>query len=294
MSTTKLVDVQNQIQTFWSDMFMMELREQLLLGALVNKDYEGEIKGLGDTVRVSQITTPKGELRTVGVDADSFNPEKLQTQYVDIKADKRAVGSFEFESLVQLQSQIGNKDSEIRAALLFAVQKQINDYLYSLVSPSASAPDHLVTSVTNFNAGEVSSLRKLASKAKWLKNKPWYILADPSYYKDLLDAQTLTSSDFINDSPVVGGNIVSQRFGWNIIEDNSEGLSNLSASGIGGEDVAIAMHPDFMHLVMQTQPQFKISDLHSNKQFGYVMSVDVVFGAKQGIDGSKKVIKVTA
>jgi hypothetical protein len=291
---TNLLDVQNQIQTFWSDMFMPELREQLLIGSLVNKDYQGSIGRLGDTVRVSQIVSPNGELKTVGVDADTFSPEKLVTQYVDIKADKRAVGSFEFEDLVMLQSQIGNKDSEIRASLVYAVQKQINDYLFSLVNPSVSSPTHVITGVTNFNAGEISKLRKLASQAKWLRNKPWYILADPSYYKDMLDAQTLTSADFVGDQPVIGGQIVNQRFGWNIIEDNSEGLSNLSAAGIGGEDVAVAFHPDFMHLVMQTEPQFKLSDLHSNKQFGFVLSVDVVFGAKLGIDGNLKHIKITA
>jgi hypothetical protein len=288
---TNLQDVEKQVQTFWADMFMPELREAQLIGNLVNKDFEGEIRRLGDTVRVSQILAPKGELKTVGVDADSFNPEKLVTQYVDIKADKRAVGSFEFEDLVMLQSQIGNKDSEIRQALVYSVQKQINDYIFSLVNPSTSNPNHLITGVTNFNAGEVSNLRKLASQAKWLRNKGWFILADASYYKDLLDAQTLTSADFVGDAPVVGGQIVSQRFGWNIIEDNSEGLANLSGTG---EDVALAFHPDFMHLVMQTQPQFKLSDLHPNKQFGFVLSVDVIFGCKLGIDGGIKHIKVTA
>jgi hypothetical protein len=38
------------------------------------------------------------------------------------------------------------------------------------------------------------------------------------------------------------------------------------------------------------QPRFKISDLHSQKKFGYVISVDMPVGAVQLDD--KKVIKI--
>lgn len=295
MASTGLTQVADQIQTFWSPLFMKELRESQLLGALVNKDYEGEIKQLGDTVRVSQINAPSGSLKTAGVDADSFDSDLLTTTKVDVKADKRAVASFEFQDLVQLQSQIGAEDSEIRQSLLFAVQKKINDYLFTLVNPSTSSPDHLITGVTDFNASQLNSCRKLASQAKWMREKGWWALLDPSYYSDLLNAQTLTSSDYVGDErPVVGGQIANQRFGFNLLEDNSDGMSSLSAAGPGGEDAALLFHPDFMHLVMQAGPSFKISDLHPTKKFGYVISVDIVFGAKLGISGNVKHIKVTA
>ena len=116
------------------------------------------------------------------------------------------------------------------------------------------------------------------------------MLLDPAYYSDNLNAQTLTSSDFVPDAPVVSGQIARQRYGFNILEDNSAGIGTLAASGT--EDVCLAFHPDFMLLVMQKEPTFKVSDLHSNKQFGFVISVDMVFGAKLGIDGAKKHITV--
>jgi len=45
-------------------------------------------------------------------------------------------------------------------------------------------------------------------------------------------------------------------------------------------------------MVTQTQVQIKLSDLHSQKKFGVLMSVDIIFGAKLGIEGNKKHIKV--
>lgn len=284
MAVSDVAQVTDQIQKFWAPMFMKELRESLLLGGLVNKDYSGDLKQLGDSVKISQINAPVGQLKTVGTDADSFDSQLLSTTQVTVTADKRAVAAFEFTDLVDLQSQIGAEQSEIRDSLNFAVAQQVNDYLYSLVNPSTSAPDHLLTGVATFDAAQLLVVRKLAAQAKWMKEKGWWLMLDPVYYNDILNATTLTSSDYVGaDQPVIGGQVAKQRFGFNILEDNS-----LSAN------YGLAFHPDFLHLVMQTQPTFKISDMHAQKKFGYVMSVDMVFGAKLGISGNVKHIKITA
>jgi len=292
MPVTGINEVQANVQTMWSELFMDELREDLLLGSLVNKDYDGDIKFKGDTVKVSQINAAAGSLKTVGVDADTFDTELLSTTQIDIKADKRAVGAYEFDDLSMIQSQIGNKDSEIRASLLFAVQKKINSYLYSLVAPSVSAPAHKITGVTDFNAAQLSIVRNKASKAKWMKNKPWWLLSDPDFYGNMTDDAVLTSSDYgATDAPMISGQMALKRKGFNILEDNSDAILTLGTDA--AENKAIAFHPDFMHLVMQTQPTFKISDQHANKRFGFIISVDLVFGAKMGIDGDKKVITIS-
>lgn len=276
-------DIQEMIVKAWSDIFMQELREDLLLGALVNKEYSGQINNAGDKVEVSQINAPTGQLLTVGTDADSFSPESLSASSVEVVANKRAVASYEFEDTVKLMNQLGQKDSEIRQALIYSISKQINDYLYTLFVPSTSAPDHRINSVTDFNASQLAACRLLAAQAKWDKTKGWYALLDPSYYSDVLNAATLTSADYVPDAPIVNGQVAMKRFGFNILEDNSRTT-----------DEGYLFHPDFMHMVMKTQPQFKVSDLHANHKFGFVMSVDMIFGAKLGINGSKKCIKVTA
>ncbi len=286
MALTSVAEVNDQIQKQWSPLFMQELRENLLLGALVNKDYEGAIGTQGDTVRVSQLSAPTGQLRTVGTDADVFDSSQMVWQKVDVVADKRAVASFEIAELAELQSQLGSPagQSALRESLMFAVQKQINDYLWSLTSPSTSAPDHLLTGNASMDATLLGSIRTLAAKAKWKNDGRWYGLLNPDYYGNILAAQTLTSSDYVNGEPaVVGGQVVNKRFGFNLLEDNSRA----SAKGL-------FFHPDFCHLVMQRQPQFKVSDLHSQKKFGYLVSVDIVFGAKIGIDGDVKHIYATA
>ena len=282
MAVTSLAEVSQQIQHFWAPVFSKQLRENLLLGSLVNKEYQGEIKAMGDQVKVSQVNAPTGQLLTVGTDADSFSSEAISTSYVDIVANKRAVASYEFQDLVSIQSMIDGKSQEVMSALNFAVAKQINSYLYSLVSPSTSSPDHSIAGVSDFNASQLAACRILAAQAKWGMDKPWYALLDPQYYGDVLNASTMTSSDYVGaETPAVSGQIAKQRFGFSIFEDNSRSA-----------DYGLLFHPDFMHLVMQQDIQVKVSDLHSQKKFGYVMSVDCIFGAALGINGNVKHIKV--
>jgi hypothetical protein len=287
MTMTSVSDVSNQVQKVWGGTFMDELMSTTLLPSLVNKDFEGALNVKGDTVYVSQITRPTAQRKKVGSGHEYFTTQKLEEQRIAITCDQVISAGYEFDSLVQLQSQIGDQDSKIRQGLLEAYAIELNNYLYSLVSPSTSAPDHSVASVGELNAAALIANRVLAGQAKWSRLGGWFGLIDPSYMGDIFAAATLTSNDYVPDAPVVGGQTALKRFGFNLLEDNSDGLLTLSPAGAGVE-CGLFFHPDFMHLAHQVQPEFEVSSLHSNKQFGYVLSVRAVVGAKLGIDGDVK------
>lgn len=288
MAATELANVQDQVRTYWSDLFMPELRESNPLLALIDKRYDGEIKRSGDTVRVSQVVKAAGETKVIGAAGDNtFTPETLATRFVDIKADRRFVASYSFEDLVDLQSQIHEERSEIRESLLDAMNTQINNYLYSLVAPAAG---QALTGITAIDSTVLKDIRVIAGQQKWFKQPGWYGLLSPEYYGCLLDDVKLTSSDYVNEQPLVGGEVVTRRYGFQMVEDNSDGLGTLSPTP--GNPSAIFFHPAFMHMVTQMQARFKVSDLHSNNEFGYVISVDLIGGASLGIEGDKMHITV--
>lgn len=288
MAITELADVNEQIKKFWSDLFMPELRESNPLLALVDKTYQGDLQRSGDTVYVSQVVKAVGETKVIGAAGDSeFTPEKLVTNRIAIKADRRFVASYEFEDLVDLQSQITAERSEIRESLIDSINTQINNYLYGLVAPVAA---QALTGVVAMDAATLKSIRVIAGKQKWFKQPGWYGLLSPDYYGDVMDETRLTSSDFVADQPVVGGEIVTRRYGFNIIEDNSDGLASLSPTP--GNPSAIFFHPAYCHMVTQMAARFKVSDLHSNNKFGYVISVDMIGGAALGIEGDKLHVSV--
>lgn len=292
MTTTTISDVSNQIQKFWSPIFATKLKEETILPSLVSKQYEGAIQNQGDTVYVSAINRPTAVRKTVGVgDYDSYSSQKMTTTRVAIQADTIIEAGYQFESLVQLQSQIGAQDSAIRQGLFEALEIELNSYLYGKVNPSTSAPDHSISGVTDFNASQLGSVRVLASQAKWGQANRW-LLADPVYFQDMLNATTLTSGDYASDSPMIGGKFVLQRFGFNIVEDNSAGLLAGVGSGSATQDCALAMVPDWLLFVMQQGVTFKLSDLHAQSKRGFLLTAEMLVGAALGIEGNVKHIEI--
>ena len=283
MSATLITDLTNQINKYWAPIWKPELLEANLLANLVNKEYEGDIKRGGDTVHVTQISRPSGQRKTTGSGHDSFVTEKLSTSRISIVANQTISAAYEFDDLLDVQTDLEKNDSLIKANLMQAMGIQLNSYLYSFVN--ASTP---LAAVTDFNATQVSLLRKFAGQKKWNHSKEWYILADSSYHADVLNAATLSSADFVADRPVVSGQVGSKRYGFNIFEDNSDGLLSVIATegGTDSEDVAVAFHPDFLHMVTQVQPSFEIASLTSNKQFGYILVGKMLMGAALGHDSA--------
>lgn len=49
--------LENFIPTIWSAKLFVRLRKALVFGSLVNNEYEGEITGMGDTVKINEIGT---------------------------------------------------------------------------------------------------------------------------------------------------------------------------------------------------------------------------------------------
>jgi hypothetical protein len=293
MPATDIRELEEQIQKFWAPIFVPELKETAILPNLINTEYSSNLQAYGDTVYVSMVEAADGSRQQIDSSGNhvAIATEKLKTQRVGIVADQIFSASFELDSLIDIQSQLGNPSgqSAIRNALLKGVELQINSYLYSLVAPSASNPDHQLSGVTDFNFTQLQNVRKLASSAKWPKDKPWYLLLDPQYMNDFMNDTKNTSADFVNDLPLIGGQRPFSRSGFQILEDNSDALRTM---GTSSDDHGLAFHPDFLYMVAQSQPQFKLSDLHSNKQRGYILTVDLLGGAKLGLQGNVKHIKI--
>lgn len=284
MASINLGDNASQVVKYWSTRATTQLREKLLLGGIVSKEYAGEIKAQGDTVKIYSVNAPTATTNTIGTsNSNVFTGSAISTAAVDLKVDKITTAAYEFSSEMEMLSLLSSSNPEVMQSLVYAVEKAINTYLYSVIVPSVSAPDHTINLVTNFDNSQLLACRLLAATAKWDTSKPWYALLDPSYYNDQLAVTTNVSSDYVPDAPVVGGQIRAQRYGFTIVEDNS--LST---------DTAYLLHPDAVNFVMAQELQVKFSDLHPTGKHGIMMSVSCMYGAALGIDGAKKCIKVTA
>lgn len=264
------------IPEIWSAKMYQELRNDVMFANIFSREYEGEIKNFGDTVNVQQIVAPTGEIITD--DKAQFSSSTMQVNRIAITANKRASAAFEFTDMAQLQSMAFQQDAQ--EALLYAIRLKLESDIIASLVPSASNPDHQIApaSASDLASADLGSIRTLLSSAKVPVSNRKLLLA-PSYYGDLLSKTQVTSSEFVSGNSAQSG-VVSQFMGFEIMEHNL-----LSA------DVGYAVHPSAMLLVMQQDIRIKISDLHSQNKYGYLLSADMVYGFTLADD--KRLVKIS-
>lgn len=288
MADTTLTEVAGQIQQFWSPVFDSEFRQKLIMPMILDASDRlkpGSVIQQGNQVYVSQVNKMAGANQAAGV--KTFTAEALSTQNISVTINQRAYAALEFVDVVELQSQINLNRSDVREAMMYGMMSQINTYLYGLVAPTV---EQTTVAASSFDAQKLTEIAQLADEASWPEDDRW-LLVDPLYKKALLDDATLTSADFgAVDRPVIGGQMVIERYGWKILMDNSATFkATLNAAGAG---VALFFTSNWAHYVPQQASRFKVSDGHANNEFSIKATVDTVYGAALGNDGADKHIVV--
>lgn len=271
-------ELQNLIPQMWSDDMYDELRNKIIFASIFNRDYEGEISQMGDTVKVNQIVAATGEILTD--DKQTFSSEEITVNQYEIVVNKRASAAFEFTSLAQLQSQ--SFEQEAQEALLHGIRTQLENDIIAALLPSTATPDHDIAPVSagDLAAVDMAAMRTLFSQAKLPVTNRWFV-GDPQYYGDLIQKSAFSSSDFIPaGSPQATGALTNPLYGFTVAEHDL-----LSA------DTGYAVHPSALSLVMQQGIRVKISDLHTQKKYGFLLSADMVYGFK--LFDNKRIIKIS-
>ncbi len=264
------------IPTVWSPLMFQELRNKIAYLNLFSRAYEGEIKEKGNTVKVNQIVAPNGEILTN--DKDQFNPEELAINQFEITADRRAVASFEITDLAKLQSL--DFQMEMMNALVYSIQKQMEVDIQSIMIPSAAAPDHALAALVgaSFDVADVVALRTLLAIAKVPFDENMYLALSPTFYGSLMQKNQVVSADFGSVNDLMAGE-VRKIAGFKVFEHNLEEGSK-----------ARAFHTAAVQVVTQSQVNIQISNLHSQKKFGYLVSADIVYGRK--LADSKRIAEI--
>jgi hypothetical protein len=272
-----VAELSNLIPEMWSENMYDELRaDQGQFRNFFFRDYEGEIKKKGDTVKINTFVAPTGELLEVGVsNTFDINSEAITITQQEVKADRIARASFVVENIADLQSM--SFQAEAQEALLYAVGKQMEDYIISGLIPDASH-DLAPIAASDFAAADMSAARRLLSKHK-VPNSRRRAFLDVDYYSDLSLKTQITSSDYVSSRPTESGVIGNNLYGFEVSENN-----NL------GADVGYFCHPTAMALVMQSGMEIKLSDMHPAGKDGWILTAQIVFGIK--LLDNKRIVRI--
>lgn len=128
------MSVANFIPTLWSARLLAHLDKAHVYAALVNRDYEGEIKNYGDTVKVNQIGDVTIKNYTKGQDID--DPEELNGDQQELKIDQAKYFNFSIDDVDNAQTNPKLMDEAMQRAA-YGMNDTTDGFLANLMAVGA-------------------------------------------------------------------------------------------------------------------------------------------------------------
>lgn len=255
------------IPEVWSASFYPTLLERMPFNDSVSRDYEGDIRALGDIVNINDF--PQFDMadeiqEDEKANADSITPNKQQ-----LVINKQLVKDYILTKRAQAQSmEAGNK---LRDLAMHAVMKKMQQIIVAEIVPSASAPDHTgaYASGTTLALADILDAKE-ALDTQDVEESGRTMIVGPAQYNDLFNITGFISRDFIPaGSPLTEGAIKTPVLGF--------GFKWTSEVG----NTAYFFHPIFLTMAVQQKPDVKVYDLGGDGTRGTRVNLDVLFGVKQ-------------
>ena len=250
--------ITNFIPTVWSAILLRELRKSLVFAACVNRNYEGEIKGKGDTVKITGLTPPtiKDYSRATALDAPEFVADDTRS----LEIDQEKYFNAGFDDLDLLQAQGGkNLLSYCRDQAAFAFKDKIDNFLAARHADADAGNVIDVVQITKANVYEYLealsvklSDNDVPTENRWVVLPPWI-------------CSLVRQSDYFTHATELGDKVVTNGFvgmaaGFKVHESNNLVTQTISTvkhwKVMAGHTMAITFaeqvtkmeayrHPDF-------------------------------------------------
>lgn len=128
--------ITNFIPTVWSETLYSQLDKQYIAVRNCNRDFEGDIKGKGSTVKICGI----GDISISDYvkDTDMSTPETLSDMAMTLSIDRAKYFNFQIDDVDRAQSNPKLMDEAMRKAAS-ALANEADAYVYSLVDQADAA-----------------------------------------------------------------------------------------------------------------------------------------------------------
>lgn len=178
----------NFIPEVWSARLLEHLDNVHVYAALMNRDYEGDIRAFGDTVHINQI----GSITINDYTGDDIaDPEELDSASMELKIDQAKYFNFQIRDIDNAQSNPKVVDAAMQRAS-YGINDVVDRYLATLLL-SGAAEGNTVTAgeMTAENAydylvdlGVILNEHNVPMLGRWVVIPPWFhglLLKDPRF-----------------------------------------------------------------------------------------------------------------
>ena len=228
------------IPEIWSTRLLRHLDKRLVFKQLVNTDYEGEIRGAGDTVHINQIGNVT--VKEYTVNEAIADPDALDASQLQLLINQMRYYNFYVDDVEQAQANVTIMDKAMARAA-YALADEIDQDIAELHSDagielrdsgSAFSVGTDTTSDTNpydliVDIGVSMDENDVPQQGRWIVIPPWYhgIMLKHEDYKQAWQDYMRTGN-----IPVVAGfrvlasnNLDNDGTDWHVVAGTTEAIS---------------------------------------------------------------------
>ncbi|HDR7980257.1 TPA: P22 coat protein - protein 5 domain protein [Bacillus cereus] len=235
--------INNFIPTIWSARLLQNLQKTLVFGqpGIINRDYEGEIKAAGDTVKINNI----GKV-TVGnytKNGNMSDPETLTDATRNLVIDQSKFFNFQIDDVDKIQQNPKLMDEAMKEAA-YALRNQADQFIASHYVEAAHVIGNDATPVVPTKNDAYEYLVDLSVKldeadvpeqGRWVVLPPWYegmMLKDDRFVK---------AGNLPSDQRLLNG-VIGQAAGFLVLKSNNAPKTGTGATEnskiIAGHNIA--------------------------------------------------------
>lgn len=265
------------IPEIWSAKILDAKDKRHIFVNLANRNWEGEIKGAGDKVRIPQV----GDVTVNSYTRNNFGTgltlESPNVANLFLTVDQEKYFCITVDSIDMKQSK-PDFMANLTQKAAYALADTQDSYIAGLYGQAGiTSTSNSVSTYVNIGSSNVRTQLLLMGKAFDVANIPQqnrWIVVPPALSYELVDAGILEQSN--NDAVWVGGK-VANAYGWDIYVSNNLTSPSTEATqyrllcGVGNESITFAEQIMEMELVKMIQ---------SLKGFGVALTGLNVYGAR--------------
>ena len=211
--------LENFTPKIWAATMLVRLRKALVHASLVNRDYEGTISNVGDTVKINEIGA---------VDVNDYTKygaltwQALTSAQKELLIDQAKSFSFAIDDVDSVQ----NKPKVLTEAMseaAYAIADTVDQHIAGLYTQAGSSITALTVTAGNVLLNLSNFQLKLdeanvPSEGRFLPVPPWYV---QKLVLAASGAVSATATVKVFDSGVIVNGFVGQMFGLNLLMSNN-------------------------------------------------------------------------
>jgi len=254
------------IPEIWAARLLEKLEKAHVYAALVNRDYEGEIKNAGDTVHINTL----GDL-TIGTydGTTAITYEDLATSSQDLVIDQKKYFAFRVDDVEKVQAMPGLVEAATQNAAYEL--NDVNDkFLAATLAAGATAVSGTAVSLTAANVYQNVIAMKVALDRANVPTEARWLVVDPAFHALLLQDERFVSfgTDITNERLTNGR--VGRAVGFDIYVSNNAPEASGTYTAIAG----VPMAATYAEQILETEA------LRSENYFKDLVRGLHVYGAK--------------